>query len=190
MPIRAMSLFEPLIGFDRYSELRRVAAAARNGLKGRKVWNFNSAASGGGVAEMLEVLVGYIQDAGIDIHWHVITGDAAFFAITKRMHNRLHGVSGDAGKLGPSEAGHFAAVTMANAISARAHVRKDDVVLLHDPQTAGMATALAETGALVVWRCHIGQRRDQSMDRRGMVASSTAPDLLRGLCLLAAPVHP
>jgi len=157
VPRRSISLFEPIIGVERYSELTRAAASAVKRLKGRTVWNFNSTASGGGVAEMLDVLVGYIKDTGIDIRWHVVAGDAAFFSITKRLHNRLHGVSGDSGTLGSSEADCFTAVTTANAMSARAHVRKDDVVLLHDPQTAGMAAALAETGARVVWRCHIGR---------------------------------
>jgi trehalose synthase len=156
VPVRDLSRFEPLIGFDRYSEFRRTAAVASKRLRGRTVWNFNSTASGGGVAEMLEVLVGYIKDAGIDIRWHVMDGDAKFFTITKRVHNRLHGASGDAGGLGTIEAEHYATVTAANARSARALVQRDDVVLLHDPQTAGMAAALAETGARVVWRCHIG----------------------------------
>jgi trehalose synthase len=35
-------------------------------------------------------------------------------------------------------------------------VRPGDVVLLHDPQTAGLAQALRDRGALVVWRCHVG----------------------------------
>jgi len=35
-------------------------------------------------------------------------------------------------------------------------VRPGDVVLLHDPQTAGLAPALKASGARVVWRCHIG----------------------------------
>ena len=35
-------------------------------------------------------------------------------------------------------------------------VRPGDIVLLHDPQTAGLAAPLVEAGALVVWRCHIG----------------------------------
>jgi trehalose synthase len=106
---------------------------------------------------MLEVLVGYIKDAGVDIRWHVIAGDAKFFAITKRVHNRLHGATGDAGELGTIEDQHYSTVAAANATSARAFVQKDDVVLLHDPQTAGMAAALAETGARVVWRCHVGR---------------------------------
>ena len=157
VPVRDLSRFRPLIGSDRYSDLRRTAVEARTRLGGRTVWNFNSTSSGGGVAEMLEVLVGYIKDVGIDIRWHTIDGDATFFSITKRIHNRLHGVAGDAGALGASEAAHYAAVTAANARSAQDLVRSGDVVLLHDPQTAGMAAALAGSGARVVWRCHVGR---------------------------------
>ena len=29
-------------------------------------------------------------------------------------------------------------------------------VILHDPQTAGMVSALKSAGALVIWRCHVG----------------------------------
>ena len=157
VPVRTLSRFEPLIGFDRYSVLRRTAEAACKRLNRRTVWNFNSTASGGGVAEMLAVLVGYIKDAGVDIRWHVMDGDPSFFSITKRIHNRLHGVPGDAGELGTIEAEHYAAVTAANARSARNLVHRDDVVLLHDPQAVGMASVFAETGARVVWRCHIGR---------------------------------
>jgi trehalose synthase len=42
-------------------------------------------------------------------------------------------------------------------------VSSRDIVLLHDPQTAGLAGALRETGATVIWRCHVG--RDQPNDR-------------------------
>ena len=31
-----------------------------------------------------------------------------------------------------------------------------DVVVLHDPQTAGMVSALRGAGAMVIWRCHVG----------------------------------
>ena len=59
-------------------------------LAGRTIWNVNSTAAGGGVAEMLQVLVGYVQDLDISIGWLVISGDAGFFAITKRLHNQIH----------------------------------------------------------------------------------------------------
>jgi trehalose synthase len=31
-----------------------------------------------------------------------------------------------------------------------------DVVLIHDPQPAGLALAVKHLGARVVWRCHVG----------------------------------
>ena len=31
-----------------------------------------------------------------------------------------------------------------------------DIVILHDPQTAGLARAVRNTGATVMWRCHVG----------------------------------
>ncbi len=175
VPTRSLSRFEPLIGADRYVEFRHAAAGSSERLDGRTVWNFNSTAAGGGVAEMLEVLVGYIRDAGIDIRWHVISGDAAFFAITKRIHNRLHGAVGDGGELATDEAEHYARVTTANAERARELVRPGDVVLLHDPQTAGMAALLAESGARVVWRCHVG--RDSTNQRTDEAWSFLRPHL-------------
>jgi trehalose synthase len=106
---------------------------------------------------MLQVLVGYTLDAGFDVHWLVMRGDPEFFAITKRIHNRLHGVAGDEGGLGAHEASHYSRVTDANARSATSLMQPGDVVLLHDPQTAGLAAAVAKTGAHVAWRCHVGR---------------------------------
>ena len=57
------------------------------------VWNINSAAAGGGVAEMLNVLLAYVRGFGIDSRWLVIEGDTAFFQVTKRLHNRLQPVA-------------------------------------------------------------------------------------------------
>ncbi len=155
--VRALSRLEPLIGAERFGELRRAAAHTSQALKGKTIWNLSSTAAGGGVAEMLQVLVGYTLDADIDIRWFVIDADPEFFAITKRIHNRLHGAVGDTGWLGPNEAAHYAEIAAANSKGMMSRVREGDVVLLHDPQTVGMATALAEAGARVVWRCHIGR---------------------------------
>jgi trehalose synthase len=160
VPTRPLSRFETIVGRERYEELRRAAATAREELRGRRVWNVSSTASGGGVAEMLYGLIGYTLDAGIDIRWLVIRGDHDFFAITKRVHNRLHGAPGDGGDLGTSESAHYTEVTAANAASAIGYVQRGDIVLLHDPQTLGMAAPLAEAGAQVVWRCHVGHEAD------------------------------
>ena len=155
VPRLPVSRLEPVIGAARYAELTRAAHQARQVLAGRTIWNVNSTAAGGGVAEMLQVLVGYVQDLDITTGWLVITGDAEFFAITKRLHNQIHGRLSGA-PLGPADAGHYAQMLAANAVELTARVRPGDVVLLHDPQTAGLAAPLVQAGARVVWRCHIG----------------------------------
>ena len=115
---------------------------------------------------MLHTLVGYSLGCGVDTRWVVIDGDEAFFKITKRLHNRLHGAAGDTGGLGRSEADHYAAVLDENAAALINRVNEGDVVVLHDPQTVGLAEPLAKRGARVVWRCHIGTERRMPTPKR------------------------
>ena len=166
VPRLPVARLESVIGGGRYAQLALAADQFRQVLGGRTIWNVNSTAAGGGVAEMLQVLVGYVLDLGIPIRWLVITGDAEFFAITKRLHNQIHG-SSSGGPLGAAEADHFARMLAANAVELAARIRPGDVVLLHDPQTAGLAAPLAQAGARVVWRCHIGVDWEDDVTRAG-----------------------
>ncbi len=150
---------EPLIGPDRMRRFEVIAETTRAALAGRAVLNVNSTAVGGGVAEMLQTLLAYVRGAGVDARWLVIKGDPAFFAITKRIHNGLYGAAGDGGPLGEGERRHYEDVLQRNADELLALVRPGDVVLLHDPQPAGLAAAVRGAGARVIWRCHVG--RDQ-----------------------------
>jgi trehalose synthase len=111
VPASDLSRLQPLIGQGRYSDLAGTAERIRIWLGGTTVWNVNSTASGGGVAEMLRVLVGYALGMGLDVRWLVVTGDAPFFEITNRLHNRIHGAEGDSGGLGEAEAEHYRRVT-------------------------------------------------------------------------------
>ena len=111
VPSLPFARFRDLIGDERYESLEAAAARARTLLDGRTLWNVNSTASGGGVAEMHAVLVGYTRGAGLDVRWLVTQGDEEFFAITKRIHNRIHGAKGDDGDLGPAEAAHYEHIT-------------------------------------------------------------------------------
>jgi trehalose synthase len=155
VPGTPVAVLEPVIGTERYARLVTVAARFRDRVGQRTIWNVSSTAVGGGVAEMLQVLVGYIAGLDIAIRWAVIGGDPDFFAITKRLHNQIHGQAG-AGPLSSADASHYGQVLDANADELRRQVRPGDIVLLHDPQTAGLAAPLAGAGARVVWRCHIG----------------------------------
>jgi trehalose synthase len=122
----------------------------------RIVWNVNSTARGGGVVELLLPLVGYARGIGIDCRWEVIGGDRGFFDVTKRLHNRLHGVEGDGRPLDDDARRTYEGALHAEADALAARIRPEDVVILHDPQTAGLVEPLRRTGAKVVWRCHIG----------------------------------
>jgi trehalose synthase len=136
-------------------ELRRTIEGARM-LEGRVVWNVNSTAYGGGVAEMLHSLIAYARGGGVDARWVVIEGEPDFFQVTKRLHNHLHGSAGDGGPLGDDERRVYEAVTTRNAGELADLMQPGDIVLLHDPQTAGLVRPLRDAGAHVVWRCHIG----------------------------------
>jgi trehalose synthase len=132
---------------------------------GRVIWNVSSTDRGGGVADMLQVLVGYTKDLAVDIRWLVIGGDSDFFGITKRLHNRIHGQSGDGGALGAVERNHIDQVMAANGESIGDQIGRGDLVLLHDPQTAGLVGPLARRGAHVVWRSHIGIDGENQLSR-------------------------
>ena len=147
---------EPIIGKERLTALVTAAAQLRERLGDRCVVSVNSTAKGGGVAEMLGTLLGYARGLGVEVDWVVISGDSEFFAITKRIHNGLYGSPGDGGALGAAERAHYDRITAENAERLRRIVRSGDVVLVHDPQPAGLLTPLVELGACAVWRCHVG----------------------------------
>ncbi len=125
-------------------------------LSSRSFWNVNSTARGGGVAELLNSLIGYARGGGLDVRWAVIEGDPDFFRVTKRLHNRLHGFAGDGGPLGEAEQAIYERCCAANAEQMAGQLGPEDVVLLHDPQTAAMIEPLKRTGAKVMWRAHVG----------------------------------
>ena len=146
-----------LLSEQRAQRLAAYASQARVLLGGRTVWNINATSKGGGVAEMLQFMLAYGRGAGVDTRWLVLDGDHEFFMITKRLHNFLHGSPGDGGPLGVEQREHFARVLSFNLPMAEQVVKPGDIVLLHDPQTAGLVDGLRRRGAHVVWRCHIGR---------------------------------
>ena len=166
VPRHSVARLEPVIGAGRLARLVRAGGQFRQRLAGRTVWNVSSTAVGGGVAEMLYVLLGYVQDLGIPAPWRVITGDAEFFVITKRLHNQIHGQAAGV-PLSRADHEHYARMLAANAAELLGQVRPGDLVLLHDPQTAGLTEALARAGAQVTWRSHIGVDWENDATRAG-----------------------
>ena len=155
--------YRPLVGGSRWQEFRQALEGLAEAVRGQVVWNLNSTARGGGVAELLAALIPYERGAGIDARWAVIEAEAPFFNVTKRLHSLLHGVAADGDDISGEEQAVYERTLAGNADSVRQLVEAGDVVILHDPQTAGLAPALARHGCRVIWRCHIGV--DEPNDR-------------------------
>jgi trehalose synthase len=151
-PERFRSVLTP----DRFDEFQRGARDARETLHGRVVWNVNSTARGGGVVELLRPQLAYARGAGVDARWVVIEGPPAFFTLTKRIHNRLHGIPGDGGPLDDVARNVYDQTLAENLAELDGRIHEGDVVIVHDPQPAGLIPALKRAGATVIWRCHVG----------------------------------
>jgi len=158
VPVSALPIerFRAVLDDAGYRDLLALRDRAQQLFEGRAIWCVNSTATGGGVAEMLRSLLAYTRGAGVDTRWLVLNGTPEFFAVTKGLHNRLHAAPGDLPPLGEAERAAYEAVTFPAARQLAEMVRPGDVVLLHDPQTLGMAPVLHECPIGLVWRSHVG----------------------------------
>ena len=137
--------YQEIVGEGVIDELRVVADRVR----GRSMQHINSTSVGGGVAEILTRLVPLMNELGVQASWDVIKGDQAFFNVTKAFHNALHGKQEE---ITGNMLDIFRATTEANLRDINI---TGDVVLIHDPQPAGLILKKREVGRHWVWRCHI-----------------------------------
>ncbi len=169
VPIGSLSFerFQALLPSERYEELTEAVQRSRTVLGGRVVWNVNSTSRGGGVAEMLVSLLAYAHGAKVDARWTVIAGNDPFFTLTKRLHNNLHSAPGDGGDLGDAEHKIYEDALEGNIREFGDLVGTEDVVIVHDPQPAGLIPVLKKRlGVPVIWRCHVGIDAPSDLSRR------------------------
>jgi len=148
--IKRLEEYRPIIGEEAFAGLKALVEP----LRGARVLHVNATPYGGGVAEMLQVLVPLMNDAGLDAEWRVISGSDDFFRVTKAMHNNLQGMdlewTADMERTWLEQ----------NDLNAASLDRSYDYVIIHDPQPAGILGALIRRdgrrpdGAWL-WRCHI-----------------------------------
>ncbi len=134
--------YREILGDVEIDEIRRLARP----LRGASVQHVNSTAVGGGVAEILARLVPLMREVGLSAMWDVLVGNPRFFAVTKALHNALHGAPAD---ITPGMAAAFDETTTQNL----GRVRGADFTIIHDPQPVGLVRA--RTGGHWLWRCHI-----------------------------------
>src|SRR5437879_12105782 len=76
----------PLVSAQMWPELEGGLAGLKRRLDGHVLWNVNSTACGGGVAEMLASLIPYDRGAGIDERWAVVEGAPDFVRALTQSH--------------------------------------------------------------------------------------------------------
>ena len=138
--------YRGIVGDEVVAEIEERAAR----LRGARVLHLNATSYGGGVAEILRSLVPLLRGLGIEAQWHVLSGDDAFFQLTKSLHNALQGM---ATEFTPA----LRQVYLSTLDSNLDIFASDwDYVVVHDPQPAGLTGILdgRRTGHWI-WRCHI-----------------------------------
>jgi trehalose synthase len=153
---RPLDALAALLPAGQAARFEAAAAHTREVLAGRVMWNISATETGGGVAEMLHTLLGYLIAAGVQARWLVLDGNEQFFATTKCLHNAIHGL-GDPSDLGAGRHGDYERVLSRNLPEVLRRVRRQDLVVLHDPQSAGLLGPLKQAGVRVAWRSHIGR---------------------------------
>ena len=141
--------YRQVVGPDIIEELTILASHAGN----RSIKMVNSTATGGGVAEMLRRIVPLLTEMGIQVTWHVIKGDEAFFKITKRFHNALQGQEDF------FEEETLQAYLKNNENNYEEMCFDEDLIVIHDPQPAAMIHWNKKRKNKWVWRCHIDMSR-------------------------------
>ena len=137
--------YEPIVGRAVIADLERIASR----LAGRTIQNVNSTAVGGGVAEILIRMIPLLKNLGVAARWNVIKGNEAFFRITKKMHNALHGAPT---VFLPEETELFLETNRWNAENLDLD---GDIIFIHDPQPIALITQKKAAGQRWIWRCHI-----------------------------------
>jgi trehalose synthase len=155
---------QPVAVTDGLARLQADLRLAKPRLAGRRIWFVNSTAIGGGVAEMIRSLAPYGLGAGLDMRWLVICGPPPFFAVTKELHNQVHGHARR--RLDEGARAIYESTLAENAAGLVRRITRGDVVILHDPQTAALVEPLQDAGAIVIWRSHIGTDSITPVSRR------------------------
>src|SRR5258708_11014754 len=122
--------FESVLTDEQYRRFHDAMVEARRRFAGVTIWNVNSTAHGGGVAEMLSSLLAYVLGAGLRARWLGVSGEQDFFTVTQRIHNLLHGAPGDGGPLDDRARLAYRHVLSAAGEDLRPPVRPGDCVLL------------------------------------------------------------
>ena len=142
---KSLADYTHLAGRPLIEEIRELS----KDLEGLRVLHLSATAFGGGVSEILYTLIPLMNDVGIAAEWQVMLGREEFYNATKRLHNALQG---NPDSLTDEEWGIYERY---NEMNAKEIEGGWDVIIVHDPQPAGIRRHMPEKAGAWVWRCHI-----------------------------------
>lgn len=142
---QSLDVYEASASPEAIAELRALAAR----LRGARILHVNATPFGGGVAEILHSQIPLLRDLGIQADWRVITGDDAFFTVTKKIHNGLQGAMRG---LTTAEQETYLTCSSQNA---QALDQTYDLIVVHDPQPLLLCPLNKTRARHWVWRSHI-----------------------------------
>ena len=92
-------------------------------------------------AEMLPRMCALLDELGVPTRWAVMGSNRAeFFALTKRLHNLIHGEGHP--ELSGADRELYEAINWENAEELAPMLSPEDIVVIHDPQPMAMAPML------------------------------------------------
>jgi trehalose synthase len=134
-------------------ELLDAVTRTAQALRGARVLHLNATPYGGGVSELLRSVVPLLNDQGLSAEWRIISGNEAFFQVTKAIHNGLQGAEVE---LSDADKSRYLANSRANAAG---FADDYDFVFIHDPQPAALLGFSGKGKARWIWRSHIDTSR-------------------------------
>lgn len=137
--------YKPIVGPQIIEELRLLAGR----LSGKRVLHVNSTAVGGGVAEILSRMTPLLNELGIEARWDVIKGGEDFYAVTKKIHNALHGYKQT------FESKDYDIFLEVQEKNLKEMPLDEDIIFIHDPQPVGLVKRKQSLGNKWLWRCHV-----------------------------------
>ena len=141
---KALDEYRPIIGDAAADEIRRLAAP----LRGLRVLHLSVTAFGTGVAELLNAAVPLLADAGLDCSWQVVRPAEEFAATNKALYRALAGLSDE---WSPELSETWLRYSRMNA---ELLIEPFDVIIVHDPQPAGIRSFAPQGATRARWVLH------------------------------------
>ena len=145
MSIKSLNDYAKIVGQNTIDEIKILA----DRIQGKIIQNVNSTGVGGGVAEILNRMIPFLKELGIDARWDFIKGGGSFFNVTKKFHNALHG------RKTCIREKDFSIFIETGKTNLEQMDIYGEIIFIHDPQPIFLVERKKNSNRKWIWRCHV-----------------------------------